>query len=76
MEKERQIYVFENKFETALDKVKELGHFIEIEAIKNLGSVEKTREELHEFAERLGIDPSNEDHKGYPRKLMLKKGLL
>lgn len=74
--KKRSIYTFQNKFEIAMDEVEGLGNFIEVEAIKDFGSVEKTREKLHSFAERLGVDISNEDHKGYPRMLMLEKGLL
>lgn len=76
VEKERRTYLFKDRFEVALDEVKELGYFIEIEAVKDLGTVEEIRGELQSFAERLGIDTSEEDHKGYPRNLMLDKGLL
>ena len=65
-----------DEFEIALDKVKDLGLFIEIEAIKDFGSVEKTRRELFEFAKSLGINVKNVDKRGYPYLLMRKRGLI
>ena len=62
--------------EIALDKVRELGHFIEIEAKKNFGSIEATREKLFQFAKDLGIDITKTDLRGYPFLLMEKKGLI
>ena len=76
VEKEREIYVYNDEFEIALDKVKDLGLFIEIEAIKDFGSVEETREKLFEFAKNLGIDITKTDKRGYPYLLMKKKGLI
>lgn len=76
IKKIRQVYEFEDKFEIALDKVKELGFFIEIEAIKDLGSVENTRKKLLNFADRLEIDTTNTDKRGYPYLKMKKKGLV
>lgn len=76
VEKEREVFVYNNEFEIALDIVKELGHFIEIETIKDFGSVEVAREKLFEFAKNLGIDISKTDKRGYPYLLMKKKGLI
>jgi adenylate cyclase class 2 len=76
VEKEREVYLYKDEFEIALDKVKELGYFIEIEAVKDFGNVEKTRERLFEFARKLGIDISRIDKRGYPFLLMRKKGIL
>ena len=76
VEKEREVYVYNDEFEIALDKVKELGHFMEIEAIKFFGSVEATREKLFEFAKNLGIDISKTDKRGYPYLLMKKRKLV
>jgi len=76
VEKEREVYIYNNEFEIALDVVKELGYFVEIEAIKDFGSVEVTREKLFEFAKSLGIDISKIDKRGYPFLLMKKKGLI
>ncbi|HLC74265.1 MAG TPA: class IV adenylate cyclase [Candidatus Nanoarchaeia archaeon] len=75
VEKEREVFIYKNEFEIALDRVKELGNFIEIEAMKNFGTVHETREKLFQFAKRLGIDTSNADKRGYPHLLMKKKGL-
>ena len=75
-EKERESYIYNDEFEIALDIVKDLGYFIEIETIKNFGSVEKAREKLFEFAKSLGIDTSNPDERGYAFSLMKKKGLI
>ena len=76
IEKEREIYIYNNEFEIGLDTVKELGYFIEIEAIKNFRSVENTRKRLFEFAKNLGIDISKTDKRGYPYLLMRKKGII
>ncbi len=75
VEKEREAYVYGDEFEIALDTVKELGYFVEIEAAKSFGSVEETRKALFEFAKTLGIDTSKPDERGYPYLLMEKKGL-
>ena len=75
VEKQREIYMFQDEFEIGLDTVKDLGFFIEIESIKDFGSVEKTRKKIFEFAEILGIDHSRE-LRGYPFLLMKKKGLI
>lgn len=76
VEKEREAFRHKDEFEIALDSVKDLGYFIEIEALKDFGSVELTREKLFEFAKNLGIDVSNPDKRGYPFLLMEKKGLV
>ena len=76
VEKQRKTYLYSDEFEIALDTVKELGHFIEIEAIKDFGSVEETRKKLFEFAKALEIDISKTDKRGYPYLLMAKKGLI
>ncbi|MFH1229246.1 MAG: class IV adenylate cyclase [Candidatus Aenigmatarchaeota archaeon] len=77
VEKERETYNYNDEFEIALDTVKDLGHFIEIEAMKDFGSVESTRKMLFEFAKKLGIsDISNADKRGYPFLMMAKKGLI
>ena len=76
IDKQRETYDLNGEFEIALDTVKELGHFIEIEAMKDMGGVAATRAKLLEFARFLGLDPANEDKRGYPFLLMRKKGLL
>lgn len=76
VEKEREAYDCNGEFEIGLDTVKDLGYFIEIEANKDFGSVEATREKLSELAKALGLDPSKRDKRGYPFLLMEKHGLL
>jgi len=75
VEKEREVFV-NDEFEIALDAVKELGYFIEIEAIKDFGGIEATRKKLFEFAKNLGIDGLKTDERGYPYLLMKRKGLI
>lgn len=75
-EKERESYIYNDEFEIVLDNVKELGFFIEIETIKDFGSVEIAREKLFEFAQTLGIDTSNPDERGYAFLLMKKSGII
>ena len=76
IEKQRQAYNYNDEFEIAFDTVKEIGYFIEIEAIKHSESIEKTREKLFEFAKSLGIDISTSDKRGYPYLLMKLRGLI
>lgn len=76
VEKTREVYVYNNELEVSLDKVKELGYFIEIEAVKDFGGVEATRKKLFEFAKNIGIDTLKTDKRGYPYLLMKKKELI
>ncbi len=76
VDKERETYDYNGEFEIALDVVKDLGHFIEIEAMKEFGTVEKAREKLFKLAKSLGVDTSNPDLRGYPFLMMEKKGLV
>ncbi len=76
VDKARTTYRYNDEFEIALDFVQDLGHFIEIEAIKDFGSIAAARERLFGLAKQLGIDTSNYDLRGYPFMLLKKKGLL
>ncbi len=76
VDKERDVYVYKDEFEVALDSVKDLGFFVEIEALKDFGSVEETREKLFEFAKSLSLNIDNPDKRGYPYLLMEKNGLI
>jgi adenylate cyclase class 2 len=76
VEKERETYLYKNEFEIALDKVKALGYFMEIEAKKDFGSIKKTRDKIIEFAINLEIDVSKAEKRGYPYLLMTKRGLI
>lgn len=76
VEKEREVYKYRDEFEIALDKVGGLGYFVEIEAVKDFGGIDKTRKKISEFAKVLGIDNIKPDERGYPYLLMAKRGLL
>lgn len=75
VKKTRNTYEYNDELEIALDIVDELGYYIEIETIKDFGSVESSVERLHQFAEEFNIDLSNRDNRGYPARLLEKKGL-
>jgi adenylate cyclase class 2 len=76
VEKERESFIYKDEFEISLDVVKGLGHFVEIEAARDFGSVEAARKRLFGLARSLGIDVSGLDKRGYPYQLMSKKGLI
>ncbi len=76
VKKERWVYRLDDEFEIALDDVSELGKFVEIEAMKDLGGVKKTRDKLFALADKLGIEAKEAEKRGYPYLLMQKKGLL
>jgi len=76
VDKKREIYLYKNEFEISLDKVKDLGYFIEIEAKKDFGGIRRTRQRLFKFARELVLDLSKMDERGYPFLLMKKRGLI
>lgn len=59
-------------FEVVLDNVRGLGNFIEIEAKKIFGTVEKTRRACSYFLDNLGIKYDVKKEMGYPRMLYQK----
>jgi len=76
IDKKRETYTYKDEFEIALDKVKGLGYFVEIEATRNFGSNEQTLKKLFFLAEGMGIDTSRKDKDGYALLLLKKKQLL
>lgn len=75
VEKVRLIFV-KNDLEIALDNVKHLGYFIEIESLKNTGGVKNTRKVLLDYARKLGVGDIVNVPGGYAAELMRKKKLL
>lgn len=73
--KEREVWIFD-EFEISLDSVKELGYFIEIEALKDFGGIEETRKKLLNFAILLGVDITQIQKINYPFLLLERKGLV
>ncbi|MFH1332524.1 MAG: class IV adenylate cyclase [archaeon] len=76
VEKTREAYLYDNIFEVALDKVKDLGFFVEIEAKKDLGGVWATRYEISALACKFMLNPSKADLRGYPYLMMAQQGLI
>ncbi len=76
VEKERETFLHKDEFEIALDTVKELGYFIEIETIKDFGSIDEALKRLNDFAHSIGLDAEKTDTHGYPLRLLEKKGLI
>lgn len=70
VEKCRLSYTYKDDFEVALDQVKGLGKFIEVEALKDFGGVEAARNELFKILRSFGLDPASVDYEGYPCKVM------
>lgn len=59
-------------FEVTLDKVKNLGNFMEIEAKRSFGSIGKTRKACLNFLKNLNIKYEMRAQMGYPRMLYRK----
>ena len=74
VDKQRQYWDCED-FEVCLDKVKDLGFFIEVEAKGDIEDTEKARERCFHFLEKLGIKDYKENSmkEGYPGLLLESK---
>jgi len=59
-------------FEVTLDKVENLGNFIEVEAKKNFGGIEKTKKSCLNFLKSLNVKYEIKSQMGYPRMLYRK----
>ena len=75
VEKTRLIFK-KGDLEIALDDVKGLGFFIEIESSRNLGGFGKTRKRILDFAKTLRIDTDIVIPGGYAAEMMRRKGLM
>jgi len=64
-----------NDVEISIDKVTELGWFIELEA-KNESSIGEAKELLYKALKELNADVGPQDFKGYPHLILDKKKLL
>lgn len=73
IDKQRTTYIYKNELEIALDKVKKLGYFIEVESIKNTGGVKKAHKQLLDFLQtKLGITETKTVTGGYAAEMMRK----
>lgn len=59
-------------FEVTLDQIKDLGNFMEVEAKKDFGGVDKTREACSNFLNNLNVEYEINKNMGYPRMLYRK----
>lgn len=75
VEKTRLIFK-KGDLEIALDDVKGLGFFIEIESSRNLGGFGKTRKRILDFAKALRINTNIVIPGGYAAEMMRRKGLM
>ena len=48
--KSRRAFCLNEEFEVAFDNIIDLGWFIEVEALKDFGGIDKTREKLFDFS--------------------------
>ena len=76
IDKEREVYNYKSTFEIALDKVKGLGYFMEVESLKDFGSPDKTHAEILNFTKSLGIKETKTVPGGYAAEMMRKKSLV
>lgn len=74
--KKRHIYNYHDSLEIALDEVKDLGFFIEVETIKDFGTVKKAQEEILNFTKSIGLKRTKTVPGGYGAELLRRKGLL
>ena len=65
VEKVRTCYMYKDKYEIGLDRVKNLGYFIEIEIKKYTKDIEKEYNELLQVAKDLGLNLTNRVTKHY-----------
>lgn len=75
VDKIRRTWIYK-KTEIAIDEIKELGNFIEIEAKGNFSDVEEAKKYLNLILKELGAEIGEQDFEGYPYKILKKKGLI
>ena len=74
IDKKRLAYEYKKELEIALDQVKGLGYFIEVESINNTGGVQKAHKKLLEFLQKeLGISKTQTIPGGYAAEMMRRK---
>lgn len=73
VKKERSTWLL-NDVEVAVDYVKGLGWYIELEAKNEFNDVETAEQQLHKTLKKLGARVGEQDFKGYPH-LLLEKDL-
>ena len=72
VEKFRSTWLFKD-VEIALDDVKDLGWFIELESKGDFESIEDAKKRLYAIANEIGAELGEQDFKGYPKLLIEKQ---
>ena len=72
VKKKRYIYSYQNKYEISLDKVDNLGYFIEIEVKGTINNYFEEYDNLLKNSRNLGLNLNNIEQKRYPQ-LMINK---
>ncbi len=75
VKKERMIYSYEDKYEVSLDKVDNLGYFVEIEVKGPINNYFEEYDNLLKNSKNLGLNLNNIEQKRYPQ-LMISKYLI
>ena len=75
VKKERMIYSYQDKYEVSLDKVDNLGYFIEIEVKGTINDYFEEYDNLLKNSRNLGLNLNNIEQKRYPQ-LMISKELI
>ena len=65
VKKNRDIFIYKNIFEISLDKVENLGYFIEIEVIDKKISIKESNDLLIEIINEMNLDMRKRNLKGY-----------
>jgi len=63
--KQRDSYIYKNIFEISLDKVEELGYFVEIEIYDKNIPIKEANQLLLNFIKEIGLDITKRNLKGY-----------
>lgn len=72
LKKERKNFIYKNSIEISLDKVDDLGYFIELEII-NHSNIQKSVNEIEKFIKKFAITESMRNYVGYSYLLFREK---
>lgn len=75
VEKIRSMWIYKN-VEISIDKVTNLGNFIELEIRRNFKNVQEAKAHLHSILKEVNAKVGSQDFKGYPIRILKQKGLV
>ena len=73
VKKERVSWMYKG-VEVSIDRIKELGEFIELEITTHFDDPKTAKEHLYKLVEEIGAMVGEEDYRGYPFMLLKKQG--